>query len=365
MSERRPLPEEVELAQSTRRLGYWFLAYLLLYPLPWLNRPPDRTALLATAVGMAAFLFVYLRAYGTSDARALWAAAAIALIGFLLQPFGGIWGVFVVYACGMLAYVQPRGTAIRALVVLGCVYIAFGLVLRLQWWDFWPTLFFGAMVAIGSLYSAAFAQKNVELATSREEARRLAVVAERERIARDLHDVLGHTLTVVAIKAELAGKLVERDPTAARREIEEIRATARQSLAELRSALHGMRSATLASELAGARMALDSAGIAHDVRAESGALPPPVETALAYVLRESVTNVVRHSGASRCAIVLAREAGEARLDVRDDGRGYEGREGMGITGMRQRLMPLGGQIEIERSAGTRVIVTVPIEGATA
>lgn len=359
-----PTPEELELERSTRRLGYWFLAYLLLYPLPWLGRPPTATGLAASLAGVTVFLVLYLRGYGSSGTRALWSAAGVAVVGYLLQPFGGIWGVFLVYACGMLAYVQPRRRAIVALLLLAASYAAFVWLAEVSAWEAAPTLFFGAMVAIASLYSAAFAFKNRELAQSREEARRLAVLAERERISRDLHDVLGHTLTLVAVKADLAGKLLERDPAAARREIEEIRGAVRGSLAELRAAVSGMRSATLAAELAGARSALSSAGIGHELRVEAGALPPAVETALAYVLREAVTNVVRHSGASRCTVVLARDGSGAHLEVHDDGRGPAGsEEGHGIAGMRQRLAPLGGRIAIHERSGTRLLASVPLGGA--
>jgi two-component system, NarL family, sensor histidine kinase DesK len=365
MTDRRILPEQLALEQGTRRLGYWFLAYLLLYPLPWFAEAPSPIGVAASAAGIGAFLVLYLRSFGSTDTRALWSAAAVAAIGFALRPFGGIWGVFIVYACGMFAYVEPRRRAFAALGALGAIYALFAVFRGLSAWEYGPTLFFGAMVAIASLSSAAFASKSIELAASREESRRLAVVAERERIARDLHDVLGHTLTVVAVKADLAGRLVDRDLPAARREIEEIRQTARSALAELRAALAGMRSTTLAAELAGARAALESAGIAHEFHAETGALPPQVETTLAYVLRESVTNVVRHSGASRCSVSMAGTAREARLEVRDDGCGPRGPEGGGIAGMRQRLAPLGGRVEIESRDGTRVLASVPLREADA
>jgi two-component system sensor histidine kinase DesK len=365
MTESRKLPEQNALEQGTRRLGYWFLAYLLLYPLPWLSQPPTPLGVAASVAGVLAFLVLYLRSFGTTDARATWSAAGVAGIGFALSPFGGIWGVFIVYASGLLAYVEPRRRALAGLGALCAAYILFAGLGGLSVWEYGPTLFFGVMVAVVSLSSAAFAAKSIELAASREESRRLAVVAERERIARDLHDVLGHTLTVVAVKADLAGRLVERDLPAARREIEEIRQTARSALAELRSALAGMRSTTLAAEIAGARAALDSAGIAHEFHADTGALPPQVETTLAYVLRESVTNVVRHSGASRCSVRMATTSREARLEVRDDGCGPQGPEGSGIVGMRHRLATLGGRVEIDGAEGTRVLASVPLREAAA
>jgi two-component system sensor histidine kinase DesK len=271
--------------------------------------------------------------------------------------------VFAVYAVGIAAYLRPTRHAAYALLAIGVAVLAFAALRQLPFFDWAFTMFFGALVGVASLYQARVEAANRELAASRDESRRLAVVAERERIARDLHDVLGHTLTVVAVKADLAAKLVERDPDAARREIDEIRRTARGALAELRGAVTGMRSATLAAELAGAREALTSAGLAHAVRADTGPLPPAVETALAYVLREAVTNVVRHAEATRCEIALTCDSAEARLEVRDDGRGGVRGEGNGIAGMRLRLAPLRGLLEFDGRGGTRVTARVPLTEA--
>lgn len=371
------VPELTDLDRRSRRLGYWFLAYLLMYPLPWLAKAPTTVGVVASAAGIAAFLALYLRAYGTTDARAVAYAGAIALIGFALRPFGGIWGVFVVYACGLLAYVRPPRTAIVALAALGVAVLAFGLALDMRIWEFGPTLFFGLMVALGSFYSAALAQKNVELAASREEARRLAVAAERERIARDLHDLLGHTLTVVAVKADLAGRLVDRDPARAKSEIEDIRSTARAALADVRAAVTGMRSTSLATEIATARRALESAGVAFEYAGPTELLPPEVETTLAFVIREGVTNVVRHSSAQHCGVTFARLPGEVALTIRDslqplaaqpapDTAATSGwREGNGVSGMRQRLAALGGTLEFARASdGTTLRARVPLGTAS-
>lgn len=346
-------------------LQYVFLAYLLLYPLPWFWRPPSTADLVAFAVAVAVFLPLYFVGYQATGRRLLACVAGILAIGFALQPSGGVWGVFAVYAAALGAYVRPTRRALATLIAIGLAVLAFAWLRGLPLVEWVFTVFFGALVGLSSLASARIEAQNRELALSREEVRRLATAAERERIARDLHDVLGHTLTVVAVKADLAGRLLDRDAAAARREVEEIRDTARRALADLRSAVTGMRSTTLAAELAGARAALASAGVAHDVQVSTGALPPPVENALAYVLREAVTNVVRHAEASRVTIDLARDGAEARLEIRDDGRGSAHPEGNGIASMRLRLVPLGGRLEIDGRTGTRVVARVPVGGAVA
>jgi two-component system sensor histidine kinase DesK len=158
--------------------------------------------------------------------------------------------------------------------------------------------------------------------------RDLAIVEERERVARDVHDVLGHSLTVVTVKAELA----------------EIQALSRQALAEIRATVGGLRVARLGDELASARTALAGAGIEAHVPDDPNVVDPRHRTVLAWVLREATTNVVRHSDADACSV----ELGTNRLTVRDDGRGIDGRpEGNGIRGLRERVEAAGGRLAIE------------------
>jgi two-component system sensor histidine kinase DesK len=174
--------------------------------------------------------------------------------------------------------------------------------------------------------------------------RDLAIVEERERVARDVHDVLGHSLTVVTVKAELAERLVDLDPARAKEELAEIQALSRQALAEIRATVGGLRVARLGDELASARTALAGAGIEGHVPDDPSAVDPRHRTVLAWVLREAVTNVVRHSDADNCWVELATN----RLTVRDDGRGLGGRpEGNGIRGLRERVGAAGGRLSLE------------------
>jgi len=173
--------------------------------------------------------------------------------------------------------------------------------------------------------------------------RELALVAERERVARDVHDVLGHSLTVVTVKAELAERLVDLDPARAKAELAEIQALSRQALAEIRATVGGLRAARLGDELASARTALGGAGIAAHVTGDPATVDPVHRTVLAWVLREAATNVVRHSDADECWV----ELDSNRLTVRDDGRGIQGRpEGNGIRGLRERVEAAGGSLTL-------------------
>ena len=337
-----------------------YLAYLLLYPIPWLRERPDAIDLLASGLGIAAFLWIYITGFNASGRRRLMDVAAITAIGWLLLPFGGMWGVFLIYAAAAAGFIEPARRAVVAIALIAAPLLLAGLMLRWPLWAWAPVAFFVVVIGLSSRYSAAIEGKNRELMASRDEARRLAALAERERIARDLHDLLGHTLTVVAVKADLAGRLVERDPARARAEIEEIQSTARAALADVRAAVTGMRSATLASELADARRALAAAGIALEVEGKPQLLPPAVESVLVFALREGVTNVIRHAGARACRLCLDVEAGQARLELRDDGRGFAGPEGNGIAGLRERLAAANGSLSLMREGGTVLRATVPL-----
>lgn len=174
--------------------------------------------------------------------------------------------------------------------------------------------------------------------------RELALVAERERVARDVHDVLGHSLTVVTVKAELAERLVDLDPERAKGELAEIQALSRQALVEIRETVGGLRQARLDNELISARTALAGAGIEAHVPEDPTGVDPRHRTVLAWVLREATTNVVRHSDADACWVELDTD----RLTVRDDGRGLGGRpEGNGIRGLRERVEAAGGRLALE------------------
>jgi two-component system sensor histidine kinase DesK len=160
----------------------------------------------------------------------------------------------------------------------------------------------------------------------------------------------------------LAKRLLDRDPQAARREIAEVERVAREALAQVRSAVTGIRAAALVSELASAHLLLESAGVAFDYRAPESTLPADIETALALVLREAVTNIQRHARATQAQVEFALEGDRACMRVRDDGRGGIGAQGNGLTGMRERIETMGGTLAIhsERGHGTKLEIVLPL-----
>jgi len=202
-----------------------------------------------------------------------------------------------------------------------------------------------------AICTAAFAMRgvqqlmlrNVDLLQAREENAELAVATERNRFARDLHDILGHSLTVITVKAELANRMLDLDPARARAELEDLERLSRDALSDVRRAVEGYRDLTLPGELTRAREALRSADIAADLPNSTDEVPTELRELFAWTVREGVTNVIRHSGATTCRIRLAAD----RVEVRDDGNGppacpsSQAPAGHGLNGLRERAAALG------------------------
>jgi two-component system sensor histidine kinase DesK len=217
-----------------------------------------------------------------------------------------------------------------------------------------------AMVVMGELM-----RSNRELHDARAELARLAVADERARFARDLHDLLGHSLSVIALKAQLARRRLPDDPQTAAADVADIESVTREALREVRQAVSGYRRPQLDAELDGARTALDAAGIETTIERPPVELPAEVEAALAWTVREAATNVIRHSGARHSTIRLVPAIGQATVEVIDDGCGTNGEpgSGSGLLGLQERLREAGGRLEAgprEDGPGFRVRAVVPI-----
>lgn len=327
---------------------------------PWLFERRQPWVFVATYASVVVFLVLYQRAWFDRRDRLVGYTVAIAVLGLAIIPVNTSWS-YIIYAGSLIPFcvLGWRGAAWLALLLalFYAVAIASGFapVMTLG------CIFITSVVALLNGVYRVNLERDVELRLSQEEVRRLAVTAERERIGRDLHDLLGHTLSLVAIKSELAGRLVTRDPAGAMRELTEIERVARQALTEVREAVTGIRATALAGELASARLMLETADIALVVEGGATDLDADAEAALAMGLREAVTNVQRHARATCVHVRLATVDGRVRLDVRDDGRGGVRDRGNGLAGMEERLAALGGTLEVtsEEGRGTEVRMQVP------
>ncbi|WP_407352888.1 sensor histidine kinase [Luteimonas sp. R10] len=372
----RPAPDSV--AGSARSAGRspWTEAVHVLWS-GWVFITPafmpdgyDARWLWLTLASYPLFLLLYGRAM-LAPARSAhrYALGMIALCLALLPWYPASFSYFV-FGCVLLhpQRVHTLALYLALLLALNVVLIGWALWLGYPWqmlvWLPMVTLIVGIVVHVERIG----ASKDRALKLSQEEVRRLAATAERERIGRDLHDLLGHTLSMVALKSDLAARLVARDPDAARAEIEQVGRGAREALAQVRRAVSGIRAAGIAAELASARLLLESDGVAFGYRLEGddadAALPPSVETALALAVREAVTNIQRHARASRAEVRFAIEDGEAILQVVDDGRGGAIVPGNGLAGMRERLEAARGCLRIDavEGGGTRLEARVPLAG---
>ena len=296
--------------------------------------------------------------------------AAMFVLGVVSIPSNGGSSCFFIFVAAMLPFcVESQG------VLLGVMLAEVG-VLAVEN-HFFPgnsinyliTGFFTMVVGISNLFVAQGKRADQKLRMAQQENESLIAVAERERIARDLHDVLGHTLSVIVLKAELAGRLMGRDNARAASEIADVERTARAALAEVREAIGGYRSKGLSAEIAQARLTLKAAGVLLECESPPPSLRPNEETVLSLAVREAVTNIVRHAAATRCVMRFERTAdGFDGLLVADNGSGTSSRsgerEGNGLRGMRERVQALGGRFRVEWDQGTRVVVEIPHRSLT-
>jgi two-component system sensor histidine kinase DesK len=313
-------------------------------------------------------LDVVLMSFGTTDRLPWWLRIALLLVllalSWWLFPRGGDGGYFLwVFGSMATANVLPQGR-----LALGGVAVV-TVAAMVASWGADPT-------TIGSVGFATFVSGFVilvlrrlfgtikQLRKAREELAVAAVAAERLRFSRDLHDLLGHSLSLIVVKAEVVRRLADRDPGAAAREAADIEAVGRQALVEVREAVTGYRQRPLADELDGARTALAGAGIEPTVRLSAGPLDARSDALLGWAVREGTTNAIRHSGATRCAIDIRRDGDLVVLTVTDDGTGPAGDDGggTGLRGLAERLADAGGTVTAghrEDARGFRLAVTVP------
>jgi two-component system sensor histidine kinase DesK len=336
---------------------YAFGLVFLLFAIAAVTEGSPSPVELALRIGLVLLIAVgYLATAWVADCslRTRWLYIG-AYSGVLIASYP-IWGWSLVgygaYVAIMMATLLPWRQSRIAVVVLGLLIAA---TIPFGGGD---TAIYISVVAAGmGLATAAGMEAGAaqgRLQRAEQRVSTLSVAAERERIGRDLHDILGHSLTAISIKAGLAARLVDLDPAAAKAQIAEIEQVSRQALADVRTTASGMHEVRLATEIASARSVLLAAGIESRM---PSALPPLSDRAselMGYVVREAVTNVVRHSRAGVCSIIVE----PAAVEIRDDGRGLPAgvRSGSGLVGLRSRVETTGGTLQVGagESGGTVV-----------
>ena len=349
-----------------RRHAHWF-PWLMLVWTTWIFITPIYDTAndfpnwkLPTFASFAVFLVLFHHVYYRSRDHVVWCALGIAALGFAVTPANPGAQGYIIYASAFFGMNSNLRAALRNTTFILILYVSEWMALGFPWIYLLNAICVGLAVGLMNVNFMRKYEREAELKLSHDEVRRLAALAERERIGRDLHDLLGHTLSLITLKSELANKLFERDIGAARREMADVERVARDALAQVRRAVTGIRAAGFAAELASARLLLESNGVM--LRYELGDLniPVEIETVLAMTVREAVTNIQRHARASCARVSLHARDRMLVLTVEDNGCGGAIAPGNGLSGMRERLVAIGAELRIESPRGKGTVLTASL-----
>jgi len=356
-------PENALTVKPRRTLASYpafFLVYLLFYFVPWLFHAPEIKDIIAFIVALAIFIPIHFFAFSKSTPRFIGAIILTQIIGFIIAPLHGMHGVFHIYASAQAGFQRPGKRAAILLVVLALSFVILSLFVRANWFEVALVLFIGAVTGISCMASAEEIELRKYLERTSVLDKQSATLAERERIAADLHDLLGQTLTMVALKAEVADKFMDKDSERARREIREIRNEARAALADVRQAVSGMNTTTIEAEVNRAEQVLGAAGIEFSILGTLPKVSKHQDKVLGLAIREAVTNIVRHSKAKNAELSFVQSKDGLDISIRDNGIGGSYTLGAGLTGLKRRIENLGGSVDIDISKGAHIKLSTPV-----
>lgn len=343
--------------------AYLWLFYFAFFYIEWFFRPVGGLEFALGILTTLAFLVIYFSSYRRRGRAALAHIGALVALGAAWSWMNSGSAVLFIYAAAFANQVGPARRAVALVIVIAVLAALISPLADPALFYWLPGVLVSLIVGFANIFFAEQERRNAELRLKQSEVKRLARVAERERIARDLHDVLGHTLSMIAVKSELAERLVDQDPVKARAEIRSMGETARRALAEVREAISGYRQQSLEEALEHARLSLQSADVALDLDVDASIeLPARTQAMLGLVIREAATNIIRHSDARRCRMALQRDAGGIRLSIADDGGGRIRMDGSGIQGIRARVESLGGRLSVGDRGPASLTASIP-EGA--
>ncbi len=336
---------------------------LLPFTLVWLIKPfyqGTRLDWLALVIAWPLFLALYALAHAQMRSRSVVAWMCLTLLGAIYVPLNPeASGIFAFVA----AIVATRRFKPRVLwgylFGINLLLLAEALFFHL---NLWTWIGGGSGAILFSQYvqlNTRERETNIQLRLAQDEIARLAKLAERERITRDLHDVLGHTLSLIAMKSELAQKRFGTDPRAALVEAQQIEVISREALIRVREAIHGYAAASFAEEVNRVATELTSVGLRVQCNLDDVVMSSMQESVFAMVLQEAATNIIRHAHAGSCRIELVGTQEAVRLLVADDGQGAPEYDGFGLRGMRERLHLLGGSLQVRADHGTHLQASLP------
>ncbi|MFT4806712.1 MAG: two-component system sensor histidine kinase DesK [Paraglaciecola sp.] len=349
---------------------YVWLIYLPLFFIPVMISHHESIDLVWTALALITFLGLYFHAYWVKSQYVIYHIVAIGLLGTLVAFITPTACTLFIYAGAFCSRLMPLKYAMTVLVSLLVWIASISWFFSFEMYFYQPALVFTLIVGILNIYQCALHQNKQALILSRKETQRLAQVAERERIARDLHDLIGHTFSVITIKADLAGRLIDKDLEKARIEIKQLENISRDALSQVREVVSGYRTSDLLSELANAKNVFNSVDIDfyyqfENIDEQQIELDSTNNKELAIVLRELVTNIIKHAKATQVTAIIQHQDGKIVLAMQDDGQGFENSQhkGFGIKGIEERIQKLKGFVAIKTGGqytGTLSEITLPM-----
>ena len=324
---------------------------------------PDTSDIIYSILGIVVFLIIYFHAFRVANDKIWINITCILFVSTILAFISAAASVLFVYAAAFCCRLGNPQKALVGLVLITLWIAILSWYLKSHLYFYGPAIIFSWVVGGMNIFQHEMHIKRQELNLSKLEIQHLARTAERERIARDLHDLIGHTFSVLTLKAELAGKIINRDIEATRREILEMETISRDALKQIREVITGFRSNDLITELAHAKYILDSNGINFEYQFDSFEIADEINKEIAIIMKELVTNVLKHADATKVEVSITQSDDHILFGFRDNGSGFNlpSNQGFGLKGIMERIENLYGSFSIESKAGTDISIRVPLE----
>lgn len=350
-----------------QKFAWIYLLNLGFYILPMVLAPYSVAQLTIMTLAMLAFIGVYYRTLYSTPGERPWLLLALYAIACSMT----VWNPGTISMFGFVSffagfYYPLRRAAVIAVGIVATLF-AFQYVVVTGWEYFhYYGLFLVVVIGLFGVIERNRQQRVLQEKRSEAEIERLATTVERERIARDLHDILGHTLSCIILKADLAEKqLAKQQYDAAGKQLAELASIARESLSDVRKSVSGYKHQGLAGELNKLQQRLQDAGFKTDIKGELPTITGNQETTLILALTEMVTNIVRHSKGDRCVVEFTAQADSVLVVLSDNGVCINLQEGNGLRGIRERMQAIGGQLNYALTPGCRFELLFPTTGAQA
>lgn len=344
---------------------YFWLLYLFIYFFSYAFMDASQQVLIINSMTVSIFITSYFRAHHAKRREFILHIALITSIAIATTQINYGASVFFVYAAAFAGQLTPARFSLAIIATITGIIISLSWLLLLPMQFYLPAIFFTLMIGGINLHFAEINRKKNQLKQSEQEIKQLIIDAERERIARDLHDVMGHTLSLIALKSELASKLIDKDSNKAKQELLELNRITRQTLQEVRDTVSGYRESSIIGVLSRAKVALENANITLHYQLPDMTLPDRINQPMSYVIKEAITNIIRHSSADQCSLSFDQHEDALTVIIKDNGDSNQQplTEGNGLKGIRERIEAIGGEFSYLSQSGFTLSITVPVSAS--